>query len=139
MKHPGSFCLSPSGLVAHRQLKVALNSIRPPPAITTYCQWSFKYETTFSMYYPLFPLCGFGFFSKSDFCAIFFSHFFYSSDSFFKFNLSRLQINAKDACSESMSGLAASSTVCKKSFSGLSSGTLKKSSLWASRRLTHSQ
>ena len=47
------------------------------------------------------PRWGFGFFSKSDFCAIFFSHFFSSSDSFFKFSLSRLQINAKDACSGS--------------------------------------
>ena len=28
------------------------------------------------------PRCGFGFFSKSDFSAIFFSHFFSSSDSF---------------------------------------------------------
>ena len=43
-------------------------------------------------------------------------------------------INAKAACSGSLSGLAASSTVCKKSSSGLSSGTLKKSSLCASRR-----
>ena len=80
------------------------------------------------------PRCGFGFFSKSDFSAIFFSHFFSSSDSFFKFNLSRLQINAKDACSGSPSSLAASSAACKNPFSGLSSGTLKKSSLWASRR-----
>ena len=32
------------------------------------------------------------------------------------------------------SGLVVSSAVCKKSSSGLSSGTLKKSSLWASRR-----
>jgi len=57
-----------------------------------------------------------------------------SSDSFFKFNLSRLQINAKAACSGSLSGLAVSSAVCKKSSRGLSSGTLKKSSLCASRR-----
>lgn len=71
------------------------------------------------------PRCGFGFFSKSDFSAIFFSHFFSSSDSFFKFNLSRLQINAKDACSGSPSSLAASSAACKNPFSGLSSGTLK--------------
>ena len=28
------------------------------------------------------PRCGFGFFSKSDFCAIRFSHFLSSSDSF---------------------------------------------------------
>ena len=69
------------------------------------------------------PRCGFGFFSKSDFCAIFFSHFFSSSDSFFKFNLSRLQINASDACSGSLSSLAVSSAVCKKSSSGLSSRT----------------
>jgi hypothetical protein len=33
-----------------------------------------------------------------------------------------------------MSGLADSSIVCKKSSSGLSSVTLKKSALWASRR-----
>ena len=57
-----------------------------------------------------------------------------SSDSFFKFNLSRLQINAKAACSGSLPSLATSSAVCKKSSSGLSSGTLKKSSLCASRR-----
>ena len=50
------------------------------------------------------PRCGFGFFSKSDFCVIFFSHFFSSSDSFFKFRLSRLQINAKAACSGSILG-----------------------------------
>ena len=80
------------------------------------------------------PRWGFGFFSKSDFCAIFFNHFFSSSDSFFKFNLSRLQINAKDACSGSPSSLATSSAVCKKSSSGLSSGTRKKSSLCAFRR-----
>lgn len=35
------------------------------------------------------PLCGFGFFSKSDFSAIFFSHFRSSTDSFLKFSLSR--------------------------------------------------
>ena len=88
-----------------------------------------------SRFIPLLsPRCGLGFFNKSDFCAIFFSHFFSSSDSFFKFNLSRLQINAKAACSGSPSSLATSSAVCKKSFSGLSSGTLKKSSLCASRR-----
>lgn len=80
------------------------------------------------------PRCGFGFFSKSDFCAIFFSHFFSSSDSFFKFNLSRLQINAKATCSGSLPSLAVSSAVCKKSSSGLSSGTLKKSSLCVSHR-----
>ena len=33
------------------------------------------------------PLCGFGFFSKSDFSAIFFSHFRSSTDSFLKFSL----------------------------------------------------
>ena len=32
------------------------------------------------------PLCGFGFFSKSDFSAIFFSHFRSSTDSFLKFS-----------------------------------------------------
>src|SRR5574344_2832613 len=51
------------------------------------------------------PLCGFGFFSKSDFSAIFFSHFRSSTDSFLKFSLSRLQINAKYACSVSLSWL----------------------------------
>ena len=56
------------------------------------------------------------------------------SDSFFKFNLSRLQINASDACSGSLPSLAVSSAVCKKSSNGLSSGTLKKSSLCVSRR-----
>ena len=50
-----------------------------------------KVNSILSISYFL-PRCGFGFFSKSDFCAIFFSHFFSSSDSFFKFSLSRLQI-----------------------------------------------
>lgn len=59
------------------------------------------------------PLCGFGFFSKSDFSAIFFSHFRSSTDSFLKFSLSRLQINAKYACSVSLSWLVVSSAVCK--------------------------
>lgn len=36
------------------------------------------------------PLCGFGFFSKSDFSAIFFSHFRSSTDSFLKFSLEQL-------------------------------------------------
>ena len=80
------------------------------------------------------PLCGFGFFSKSDFSAIFFSHFRSSTDSFLKFSLSRLQINAKYACSVSLSWLTISPAVSSISFSGLSSGTLKKSSLCASRR-----
>ncbi|WP_456298643.1 hypothetical protein [Intestinibaculum porci] len=75
------------------------------------------------------PLCGFGFFSKSDFSAIFFSHFRSSTDSFLKFSLSRLQINAKYACSVSLSWLTISPAVSSISFSGLSSGTLKKSSL----------
>lgn len=80
------------------------------------------------------PLCGFGFFSKSDFSAIFFSHFRSSTDSFLKFSLSRLQINAKYACSVSLSWLTISPAVSSISFSGLSSGTLKKSSLCVSRR-----
>lgn len=71
------------------------------------------------------PLCGFGFFSKSDFSAIFFSHFRSSTDSFLKFSLSRLQINAKYACSVSLSWLTISPAVSSISFSGLSSGTLK--------------
>ena len=33
-------------------------------------------------YFYFFPRCGFGFFSKSDFCTILFSHFFSSWDSF---------------------------------------------------------
>lgn len=57
------------------------------------------------------PLCGFGFFSKSDFSAIFFSHFRSSTDSFLKFSLSRLQINAKYACSVSLSWLTISPAV----------------------------
>ena len=67
------------------------------------------------------PLCGFGFFSKSDFSAIFFSHFRSSTDSFLKFSLSRLQINAKYACSVSLSWLTISPAVSSISFSGLSS------------------
>ena len=74
------------------------------------------------------PLCGFGFFSKSDFSAIFFSHFRSSTDSFLKFSLSRLQINAKYACSVSLSWLTISPAVSSISFSGLSSGTHEKSS-----------
>lgn len=57
------------------------------------------------------PLCGFGFFSKSDFSAIFFSHFRSSTDSFLKFSLSRLQINAKYACSVSLSWLTGANNV----------------------------
>ena len=72
--------------------------------------------------------------SKSDFSEIFFSHFFSSPDSFLKFSRSRLQINAKDACSGSLSGLAFSVAASNNPFSGLSSGTLKKSSLCVSRR-----
>lgn len=52
------------------------------------------------------PHCGFGFFNKSDFSAIFFSHFVSSADSFPKFSRSRLQINANAACSGSLSGLS---------------------------------
>lgn len=85
------------------------------------------------------PLCGFGFFSKSDFSAIFFSHFRSSTDSFLKFSLSRLQINAKYACSVSLSWLTISPAVSSISFSGLSSGTLKKSSLCVSRRARQSR
>ena len=65
------------------------------------------------------PLCGFGFFSKSDFSAIFFSHFRSSTDSFLKFSLSRLQINAKYACSVSLSWLTISPAVSSISFSGV--------------------
>ena len=39
------------------------------------------------------PLCGFGFFSKSDFSAIFFSHFRSSTDSFLKFSLGQFTRN----------------------------------------------
>ena len=102
---------------------------------------SFLYSLSISIFphvsllVPLLPpLCGLGFLSKSDFSAIFFSHFFSSSDSFLKFSLSLLQMNIKDAVSGSLSSLTVSSTACKKPFSGLSSGTLKKSSLWVSRR-----
>ena len=48
--------------------------------------------------------------------------------------LEPLQINAIAACSGSLPGVDAASAACKKSSRGLSSGTLKKSSLCASRR-----